>query len=77
MRRWLEQLEEFAIDVILERRYGKRAALLRGLLHWLSHLYRGIVQLRIHLFRERIFREHNAGVLVISIGTLTVGGTAS
>ena len=25
MRRWLEAFEEFAIDVILERRYGKRA----------------------------------------------------
>ena len=31
MRRWLEQFEEFAIDVILERRYGKRASILRFL----------------------------------------------
>jgi tetraacyldisaccharide 4'-kinase len=75
VRRWFEQLEEFAIDVILERRYGKRAALLRVFLLGLSQLYGSIVRLRIWLFRKRILREHNAGVMVISIGNLTVGGT--
>jgi len=30
MRRWLEGIETFAIDVILERRYGRRADLLHG-----------------------------------------------
>ena len=33
---WLENLEQFAIDVILERRHGVRATLLRGLLYGLS-----------------------------------------
>ncbi len=75
MRHWLDQLEQFAIDVILERRYGKRAALLRWLLHALSFLYRGIVQARLFLYRKRLFRERTLGCLVISIGNLTVGGT--
>lgn len=75
MRRWLERLEEFAIDVIFARRAGKRATLLRILLFALSLLYERIVQLRIWLFRKRVLRETNAGVLVISIGNLTVGGT--
>lgn len=75
MRRWLEKFEQFAIDVILERRYGKRAAILRLLLYWFSFIYLGLVQARIHLFRKRIFREHQIGCLVISIGNLTVGGT--
>jgi len=75
MRASLDRFEQFAIDVILERRYGKRAALLRWLLHGLSWLFRGIVQARLWLFRHRFLREHNPGVMVISVGNLTVGGT--
>src|SRR5258708_28669354 len=75
MRRWLEAFEELAIDVILERRYGKRAALLRWFLFGLSWLFRGIVQTRLWLYRHRFLREHHPACLVISIGNLTVGGT--
>jgi tetraacyldisaccharide 4'-kinase len=75
MRRWIEQLEQFAIEVILENRKGKRAAALRTLLYALSHLYRVIVQFRIWLYRKRFMRERTLGCLVISIGNLTVGGT--
>ena len=70
-----ESLEQFAIDVILERRHGFRASLLRIFLHALSFLYERIVQLRLFLYRHRIFRERALGCLVISIGNLTVGGT--
>jgi len=75
MRRWIEGLETFAIDVILERRAGKRAGILRGILSGLSKIYRAIVQARLALYRNRIFRSHSHGVLVISVGNLTVGGT--
>ena len=75
MRRWLEAFEQFAIDVILERRYGKRAALLRWFLYVLSWLFRGGVQTRLWLYRHRFLREHSPACLVISIGNLTVGGT--
>ncbi len=75
MRRWLEQLEQFAIGVILEKRFGKRAAILRWFLHALSHLYGRIVQARLWLFRKRIIRQRQLGCLVIAIGNLTVGGT--
>src|SRR6185295_12837941 len=70
-----ENLEQFAIDVILERRHGVRAALLRALLYGLSFIYERLVQLRLYLYRHRILREHTLGCLVISIGNLTVGGT--
>jgi tetraacyldisaccharide 4'-kinase len=70
-----ENLEQFAIDVILGRRQGFRASLLRGLLWVLSFGYRGAVQTRLFLYRHRIFRERTLGCLVISIGNLTVGGT--
>ncbi len=75
MRRWLEAFEEFAIDVILERRYGKRALALRLFLYALSWLFRAGVQTRLWLFRHRFIREHHPACLVISIGNLTVGGT--
>src|SRR4051794_25411093 len=70
-----ENLEQFAIDVILGRRQGFRANILRGLLYGLSFFYERIVQLRLYLYRKRIFRERTLGCLVISIGNLTVGGT--
>ena len=75
MRRWLEEFEQFAIDVILERRYGRRAAILRWILYVFSFVYRFLVQTRVFLFRKRIYRQHQIGCLVISIGNLTVGGT--
>ncbi len=71
----LDRLEQFAVDVILERRYGKRAALLRVLLRGLSYLYEGIVRLRLRLYQERTLRSQPVGCLVVSIGNLSVGGT--
>jgi len=75
MGRRLENLEQFGIDVVLGRRRGFRAATLRGILYALSGIYGRIVQLRLYLYRKRIFRERTLGCLVISIGNLTVGGT--
>ena len=75
MRRWLDEFEQFAIEVILGQRFGKRAAVLRGFLWIFSVIFRGIVQMRLRLYRKRIFRERALGCLVISIGNLTVGGT--
>lgn len=70
-----ERLEQFAIDVILERRHGVRASFLRSLLYALSFVYERLVQLRLFLYRKRILRERTLGCLVVSIGNLTVGGT--
>lgn len=75
MRRWVESLEQFAIDVILERRYGKRAALFRVFLLGLSMVFRQIVQARLWLYRKRYLRNSPLGCLVLSVGNLTVGGT--
>ena len=75
MGRRLENLEQFGIDVVLERRHGIRASILRGILYGLSFVYEGIVQLRLYFYRKRILRERALGCLVISVGNLTVGGT--
>jgi tetraacyldisaccharide 4'-kinase len=70
-----ESFEQFAIDVILDRRKGARASALRVVLRGLSFIYRGVVQTRIALYRRRVIRDHHLGCLVVSIGNLTVGGT--
>src|SRR6187399_3165575 len=75
MGRRLENLEQFGIDVVLERRHGVRASILRGILYALSFVYDSVVQLRLYFYRKRVFRERALGCLVISIGNLTVGGT--
>jgi tetraacyldisaccharide 4'-kinase len=75
MRRLLDSLEQFAVEVILGRRAGKRAGALRALLFALSYLYRGIVTLRVSCFRSNVFRSHRIGCPVVSVGNLTVGGT--
>lgn len=75
MRHWIERIEQFAINVILGRRYGKRASILRGVLWLLSELFYDIVQFRLWLYRKRLLHDRSLGCLVISVGNLTVGGT--
>jgi tetraacyldisaccharide 4'-kinase len=73
--RQLDEFEQFAIEVILERRKGKRAALLRSVLWVLSGVFRKVVLLRLWLYKLRVLSSKSPGCLVISIGNLTVGGT--
>ncbi len=75
MRRAVEKLEQFAVDVILERRFGRRAAVLRWVLQGLSSLYLAAVNVRLWMYARRLNRQHALGCMVISIGNLTVGGT--
>src|SRR5438132_1831403 len=77
MSRSLENLEQFAIDVILERRGGFRAAILRSFLYLLSLIYERLVQVRLFLYRKRIFRQPGLGCHAISIANLTVGSTGT
>lgn len=70
-----EKIEQFAVDVIFDKRQGFRAGALRSFLGGMSKLYEGIVSLRLMMYRNRILRERNLGCLVVSIGNLTVGGT--
>lgn len=74
-REHMDELEQFALDVILEKRYGKRAALFRSFLYLLSHGYAKIVKFRLYLYQKRMLHDHSMAVQVISVGNLTVGGT--
>jgi tetraacyldisaccharide 4'-kinase len=71
----LDRLEQFGIDVILGRRRGFKATMLRGFLNGLSRLFHSLVQGRLVLFRHRIKSDYHLGATVVSIGNLTVGGT--
>jgi tetraacyldisaccharide 4'-kinase len=75
LRDSLDRFEQFATDVILDRRFGKRALFLRWFLYLLSWVFRFGVQTRLWLYRKRIRKARQMGVMVLSVGNLTVGGT--
>jgi tetraacyldisaccharide 4'-kinase len=76
LRETLEELEQYAVAVILNRQRGFKASMLRGLLWLLSLAFRALAWLRRLLYRTRfILRDHHLGTLVICIGNLTLGGT--
>lgn len=70
-----EKFEQFAVDVIYDRRQGKRARFFAGILYLFSFLFSGIARLRLFLYNKRIFRNHPLGCFVVVVGNLTVGGT--
>src|SRR5881396_2951558 len=74
-REWIESVETFVLEVILEQRRGPRATIARSLLSGLSHLFKLGVKARRFLYNVRILRDSTLGVQVIAIGNLTVGGT--
>ena len=77
--RWIrtkaQDFERFAIDVVMGKREGTAAAIFGVFLQACSYLFNGIVQLRLWLYRHRIFHDHPLGCLVVVVGNLTVGGT--
>jgi len=70
-----DRIEQFAVDVILERRWGFRAGVFRLFLWVISGLYGLIVRWRLWWFDTRLGSVHALGCLVVSVGNLTVGGT--
>ncbi|MEY2408862.1 MAG: tetraacyldisaccharide 4-kinase [Verrucomicrobiota bacterium] len=75
IRAWTEAIETFVLEVILEERRGKRAAIARFILYLLSGIFLVIVKLRRLLYDLRLLRDSTLGIQVIAIGNLTVGGT--
>ena len=75
LKRRLNELELFTVDVIYGRRAGAGTALYGGFLQALSWLFSGITQARLWLYRHRIFHDQPLGCLVVVVGNLTVGGT--
>jgi tetraacyldisaccharide 4'-kinase len=71
----LNAFEQFTIDVIFGRAEGIRATLYASFLQGASHLFSGIAQARLWLYRKRILHDQPLGCLVVVVGNLTVGGT--
>ncbi len=68
-RHKIDELEQFAIDVIMGRSEGTVAALFGAFLQVCSYLFSGIVQLRLWLYRNRILRDQPLGCLVVVVAT--------
>ncbi len=75
LKKQVNALELYTIDVIYGRRAGAGAAVYGGFLQGLSWLFSGIAQARLWLYRHRIFHDQPLGCLVVVVGNLTVGGT--
>ena len=75
LRAWSEALETFFVEVILEERRGKRAAIARFVLYLASKVFLVLVKLRRLMYDLRLLRDSTLGIQVIAVGNLTVGGT--
>ena len=70
-----ENLEQYFIEIIQEKRRGSFDRVTYGFLFLASRFYRRAVQFRLWLYENRVIRNHSIGCLVVSIGNLTCGGT--
>ncbi len=71
-----ESFERLIVDVIYDRKTeGLGVCLLRLLLRGLSLIFTLIVQIRLLLYKNGLFKAQPLGCLVIVVGNLTVGGT--
>ena len=70
-----ENLEQYFIEIIQEKRRGSLDRITYGFLFLISRFYRRAVQFRLWLYENRVIRNHSIGCLVVSIGNLTCGGT--
>jgi tetraacyldisaccharide 4'-kinase len=75
LKKQVNALEVFTIDVIYGRRAGAGQAVYGAFLQSLAWLFSGIAQARWWLYRKRIFHDQPLGCLVVVVGNLTVGGT--
>src|SRR6266702_261751 len=75
LRVWIENLETFLLEVILEERQGAIETAVCALALVCSKLFQVLIKGRRFLYNVRILRDSTLGVQVIAIGNLTVGGT--
>ena len=71
----IEIIETYLLSVLNGKRNGYLPSFIRIILHVLSWIFSILVQIRLVLYKHRIFRGNILGCQVISVGNLTVGGT--
>jgi tetraacyldisaccharide 4'-kinase len=76
LKKHLNALELYTVDVIYGRRSGAGPAIYGAVLQGFSWLFNGVAQARLWLYQRRIFfHDQPLGCLVVVVGNLTVGGT--
>jgi tetraacyldisaccharide 4'-kinase len=75
LKKKLNAVELYTIDVILGRRAEAGAAVYGAFLQVLSWIFSAVVQTRVWLYQKRILHDQPLGCLVVVVGNLTVGGT--
>lgn len=70
-----EAIAAYATDLVYDRKKGIFANFLGFLLWLLSIVFEGLVNFRLWLYRNRLFRDTHLGCKVVVVGNLTVGGT--
>ena len=77
LKKQLNALELYTVDVIYGRRAGAGPALYGAFLQLLSWLWSAAAQAKLWLYRHRILHDHPLGCLVVVVGNLTAGGTVT
>jgi tetraacyldisaccharide 4'-kinase len=67
--------EQFALRVLSGERTGAVAGALRGITAAIEPVYAAVVSARNRLYDAGVFRSHDLGRPVISVGNITTGGT--
>jgi len=75
IREVIEKTEQYVVEIVGGRRRTRLDTCFCAFLFCLSRMYRGLVQLRLTLYSQRLLRQRLLGCLVVSVGNLTVGGT--
>lgn len=70
-----ERLEQYFLELILEKRRRPIDIGIMMVLFVASRFYRLVVQFRLWMYDKRIIRNRAIGCLVVSIGNLSCGGT--
>ncbi len=71
----MDEFAEWGTEVVFGRAHGFRAWLMRCALRFASIFFYLVVKIRLLLFRRRIKTVHYLGMLTISVGNITAGGT--
>src|SRR4051812_6727970 len=75
LRKKINHLELYTVDVILGRRAATGAIIYGAFLQALSWLWNFAAQAKLWLYQRRILHDHPLGCLVVVVGNLTAGGT--
>ncbi len=75
MKSRMDEFAEWGTEVVFGRAHGFRAWLMRCVLRFASFFFYLLVKVRLFLFRRRIKAVHYLGMLTISVGNITAGGT--